>query len=183
MSTLEVVNIVGSGQLATEFDLVSLSEDIGDQARYDPEMYPGMYLHADGEDGPLATVYRTGKFIIVGATSLDELHRVKEAAVELLSKTVGRELTIEWFAVQNFVCSGDVGRELELSALTIGLGMERTEYEPEQFAGLLYKPEEAECTVMLFRTGKVIVAGAASQEEAERGFAEVVDRVEALMPT
>jgi len=183
MSTLEVVNIVGSEQLATEFDLVSLSEDVGDQARYEPEMYPGMYLHVEGENGPLTTVYRTGKFIVVGATNLDELHRVKEAAVELLSETVGRELAIEWFRVQNFVCSGDVGRELDLSALTVALGMERTEYEPEQFAGLLYEPEDAACTVMLFRTGKVIVAGAASQEVAEAGFAEVVDRIEALMPS
>lgn len=181
MPELEVVNIVGSGQMATEFDLVTLSEAVGNNARYEPEMYPGMYLNVEGEDGATTTVYRTGKFIVVGATSLDELHRVKEAAVTLLSETVGRDLGIDWFQVQNFVCSGDIGRELNLEALTTALGMEQTEYEPEQFAGLLYNPENADCKLMLFRTGKVIVAGATSQEVAEAGLEEVVDRIEALM--
>jgi len=65
---VKVVNIVGSGSLETEFDLKSVSADLGSIADYDPKKYPGMYVRLD-ENTPLITLYRTGKYIITGANS------------------------------------------------------------------------------------------------------------------
>lgn len=59
----EIVNIVGPGSLDSEFDLERVAADIGSIAEYDPDKYPGMYLRC-GEDAPLITVYRTGKYIV-----------------------------------------------------------------------------------------------------------------------
>ena len=58
---VKIVNIVGSGSLDAEFDLERVAVDIGSIAEYDPNKYPGMYLRF-GEDAPLITVYRTGKY-------------------------------------------------------------------------------------------------------------------------
>ncbi|MHC3378194.1 TATA-box-binding protein [Haloarcula sp. H-GB5] len=181
MPNVAIENIVGSGQFIAEFDLMSLAEEFGEQAEYEPEIYPGMYLRFRGEDGPLTTVYRTGKFIVVGAKTVDELYDVKEAAVRRLSDVMDTDLTIDWFKIQNFVCSGDVGRELELATLAVGLGVEQTEYEPEQFAGLLYKPNNVDCTVMIFRTGKLIVTGATSLSDAEEAYDEITSRIDELL--
>ena len=40
----EIVNVVGSGSLDTEFDLERVAADIGSIAEYDPDKYPGIYL-------------------------------------------------------------------------------------------------------------------------------------------
>jgi len=72
-----------------------------------------------------------------------------------------------WFAVQNYVCSGELDQRLNLNALAVGRGLEKTEYEPEQFLGLIYRPEGGEGVVLLFATGKVVITGCRSVESAE----------------
>jgi len=81
------------------------------------------------------TVYRTGKYIITGPTSEEELlFDLRERFLRFLSDMdVIENATDEWFSVQNYVCTEDLGQTLDLNALSIGLGLERTEYEPEQF--------------------------------------------------
>lgn len=41
----------------------------------------------------------------------------------------------EWFQIQNLVCTAELGESLNLNALAIGFGLEKTEYKPEQFPG------------------------------------------------
>ncbi len=47
--------------------------------------------------------------------------------------------------------------EIPLSRLVVALKMERVEYEPEQFPGLIYRGDAG--TALLFSSGKVILAG------------------------
>jgi len=177
MGELNIENVVGSGQLDAELDLTSLTEALGDRTRYEPEFHPGMYLRLCGEDGPLTTIYRTGKFHIVGAKSEDELHKIKEDTVSALSVVTEFDLSISQFKTQNFVCSGDVNHELDLAALSVGLGTEQTEYEPEQFAGLIYIPRTVDCTVLIFRSGKLIITGGNSFSDTKKAFNEVINRI------
>jgi transcription initiation factor TFIID TATA-box-binding protein len=168
---VKVVNMVGSGSLDIEIDLGTLSEEIGQpRARYDPEKYPGMYLRFE-EDGPLVTVYRTGKYVITGPTSKQELFDLRERFLKFLSDMdVIENAADEWFSVQNYVCTEDLGQTLDLSALAIGLGLERTEYEPEQFPGLIYSPEARDGVVLLFATGRIVITGCRSINEAKSIF-------------
>ena len=163
--------MVGSGSLNTELDLKTLSEEIGQpQARYDPDKYPGMYLRFE-EDAPLVTVYRTGKYIITGPASKEKLFDLRERFLAFLSGMgVIEKTTDEGFAVQNYVCTEDLGQNLNLNALAIGLGLEQTEYEPEQFPGLIYRPEGHEGVVLLFATGRIVITGCRSVNAAEKMF-------------
>lgn len=52
-----------------------------------------------------------------------------------------------------------------------------TEYEPEQFPGLIYRPEGAEGMVLLFATGKVVITGCRSIKSAEEIFADLNEMV------
>ena len=163
--------MVGSGSLGLELNLEKLAEEIGQpQARYDPNKYPGMYLRFE-EDGPLITVYRTGKYIITGPTSKEDLFNLRERFLDFLSDiAVIEDVADEWFSVQNYVCTEDLGQTLNLNALAIGLGLERTEYEPEQFPGLIYRPEERDGVVLLFATGRVVITGCKSVDTAQEIF-------------
>jgi len=166
--------MVGSGSLDSEFDLETLSEEIGQpRARYDPDKYPGMYLRFE-ESGPLVTVYRTGKYIITGTTSEEELFNFRDRFLNFLSGISAiNNPTDEWFSVQNYVCTEDLNQDLDLNALTVGLGLERTEYEPEQFPGLIYRPEEYDGVVLLFATGRIVITGCKSLDTAREIFTDL----------
>lgn len=176
---VEVVNVVGSGQLSSELALEELAVRIGEKARYEPEMYPGLYLELE-EDAPLATLYRTGKFNITGASSEEKLFEVRDRIVEFLSEFIPDIECVE-FSPQNYVYSGGFDREFELNELAVGLGLERTEYEPEQFAGLLYHPNGFDSTIMIFRTGNVIVTGSNQEEDAKQAFEQLRNDISLLL--
>lgn len=175
---VEVVNMVGSGSLGVELDLETLSADIGQpRARYNPDKYPGMYMRFD-EDSPLVTLYRTGKYIITGATSEEELSSLRERLLEFLSgMDVIEAVTDSWFSVQNYVCTEELGQTLNLNALAIGLGLEQTEYEPEQFPGLIYRPEARDGVMLLFATGRIVITGCKSIETAEEMFSDLEQNI------
>ena len=173
---VKVVNVIGSGALDFELDLERLADDIGEPvARYAPDKYPGMYLRF-GEDEPLITVYRTGKYIITGADSEDELNSLRDRFLSFfVDMGVLEKPEDEWFSVQNYVCTGDLGSAQDLNAVAVGIGLERIEYEPEQFPGLIYRPDSDECVILIFATGRVVITGAKEFEIAERSFKQLQD--------
>jgi len=170
---VDIVNIVSSGSLDLEIDLESLSDEIGPIADYDPEKYPGMYLRF-GADIPLITVYRTGKYIITGANSKEEAYTVRERFLNLLSDLgVIEHPDDDWFSIQNHVCTAEFDQSLNLNALTVELGLKQTEYEPEQFPGLIYRPNSDLGVVLVFATGRVVVTGCRSLQDAEDVFSDL----------
>ena len=174
---VEIVNVVGSGSLNVEFDLERVATDIGSIAEYDPDKYPGMYLRFE-EDAPLITVYRTGKYIITGADSEKEAQTIRENFLNLLADNgMIAEPDDEWFQIQNVVCTAELGESLNLNALAIGLGLECTEYEPEQFPGLIYRPSGADSVVLLFASGRVVITGSPDLDTAEQTFTALRDEV------
>lgn len=62
---------------------------------------------------------------------------------------------------------GDLGQPVDLSAVSILLGLESTEYEPEQFPGLIYRPQESPFVLLIFASGKVVITGGTSRCRAE----------------
>ncbi|MBM3199971.1 TATA-box-binding protein, partial [Candidatus Woesearchaeota archaeon] len=65
--------------------------------------------------------------------------------------------------VQNMVASGSVGMDLNLNKLAMDL--ENTEYEPEQFPGLVYKLPGTRATFLLFSNGKIVCTGTKSEKD------------------
>jgi len=167
---VKIENVVGSGSLGVEFDLESVSADLGSIAEYDPDKYPGMYLRFD-EDAPLITVYRTGKYIITGEDSKDEAYSTRKKFLHHLAEN-GMISTPadDRFQIQNIVCTADLERSLNLNALAIGLGLEKTEYEPEQFPGLIYRSPDFDSVILLFASGRVVITGSPDLDSAEQTF-------------
>jgi transcription initiation factor TFIID TATA-box-binding protein len=67
--------------------------------------------------------------------------------------------------VSNVVATADIGTEIPLESLMIHLGMEDTEYEPEQFPGLIYR--EAGYVTLIFASGKFLTEGTRSMEKVK----------------
>ena len=62
--------------------------------------------------------------------------------------------------VQNIVASSDLESEINLNAIAVTLGLDRVEYEPEQFPGLVCRMEEPRVVILLFGSGKLVCTGA-----------------------
>ena len=73
--------------------------------------------------------------------------------------------------IQNIVASGSVGMDLNLNKLAMDL--DHTEYEPEQFPGLVYKLPDTRTTFLLFSNGKIVCTGTKSEKKLN----EAVDKL------
>ncbi|MCU4927096.1 TATA-box-binding protein [Halobacteria archaeon AArc-dxtr1] len=180
---VQIVNVVASGSLNVELDLKAIATELDDVVDYDPDKYPGAYFRLDDVTS-LITLYRTGKYIITGADSEDDASVIRARFLELLAETgILDTPDDDWFSLQNFVCTADLDRSLNLNALAIGLGLERTEYEPEQFPGLIFRPPDAPCVVLLFASGKIVLTGCPDLETAETTFKNVKSQIRSLFPS
>lgn len=175
----ELVNAVGGGNLYQELDLLILHNSLnGDVIRYDPEHWPGLYIRFN-ECSPTVLVFRTGKYNIAGADSLESLHEAKDDFLSRLEE-IGLDVSGATFEVRNLVTMDDFNRELNLEALTVGLGLEDTEYEPEQFPGLIYSQPGTEGTFLIFTTGKILLTGSSDLEQGLNSFDRLFEKLQSL---
>lgn len=164
MTKFKVVNIIARGHLGREIDLSVLEKNIDL-----PEVYikgPGLYFKLD-EDSPTVTLARSGKYIITGCTSNEELESEHKRTLNYLSSiNLLQRPQDESFEIVNVVSTYELEYQLDLNTLIIHLGMEQTEYEPEQFPGVIFRPEEPKAVFLLFNSGKVVITGTDSIEAA-----------------
>lgn len=176
--TLETENVVASTSIDQELDLESLADDI-DSVRYDPDQFPGLVYRTHNPKAA-ALLFRSGKLVCTGANSEEDVTGAINQTFDTL-----HELGIDVpekpeVTIQNVVTSGDLGEKLNLNAIAIGFGLKNIEYEPEQFPGLVYRPEELDVVVLLFGSGKLVITGGKSGKDAEEAIEIVAERLEAL---
>ena len=81
--------------------------------------------------------------------------------------------------VQNIVASGRVPWNLNLNLLTLEL--ENTEYEPEQFPGLVYKLDKPNATFLLFSNGKLVCTGTRNKAELDNAKAQLLKNLKVAL--
>lgn len=175
---VEIVNISAGGDLKREVDLKGFADDVDlPVADYDEEN--GWLLLRFEEGGSLIILYRTGKYILRGGDTYEQCFQARDDFLELC-QNMGLILSSDEteFEIKNVVCLGDLEQGVNLSNLSVALGMNNIEYEPEQFSGLVYRPENRHSTLMIFHSGKVIITGNKDENEAERAVSELIEQIE-----
>jgi transcription initiation factor TFIID TATA-box-binding protein len=172
--TINIENVVASTGIGQELDLQSVAMDL-EGADYDPEQFPGL-VYRTQEPKSAALIFRSGKIVCTGAKSTDDVHQSLRIVFDKL-----RDLNIQVdeepeIIVQNIVTSADLGRNLNLNAIAIGLGLENI----EQFPGLVYRLDEPDVVALLFGSGKLVITGGKQPEDAEKAVDKIVSRLEDL---
>jgi transcription initiation factor TFIID TATA-box-binding protein len=165
---MEIVSTMGSGSLGRELDLEAFVSGLENHLNtsVDPNFTSiGMATVRLKEGGPAFTLYRTGTFQIRGTQNEQNLSDAADRFREVLSE-MGVEVPNYEFSHVTSVFLEELSQEVNLEALTISLGTEDAEYEPEQFPGLMYRPEEHELTMVVFASGKIIIGGTTDKNEA-----------------
>ena len=85
------------------------------------------------------------------------------------------------FEINNVVGSSSIGREIALDPLSRDLNACEAIYDPKTFPALRCKLEKDSPTVLLYRSGKAVITGAESVEEAEKISNEIQVRIDELL--
>lgn len=171
---MKIINIVASGNLHQKIPFERLPELPDPNYKYNPDIYHGAYiLLSRGK----ATIYRSGKYIIYGLASLDEVDTSYQEFLTILSPIIDPSLAAPP-EIRNLVGMDDLQIKVSLVQLVVALKMEQVEYEPEQFPGLIYRGDAG--TALIFSSGKVILAGfkdLSSMEAFASGLRAMIKRV------
>ncbi len=167
---LEIVNIVVSSDLKHDVPLEKMAATLSN-TEYNPEQFPGLVLRIK-EPKTSALIFSSGKIVCTGARNMQQVDEAIQKIIKSLEK-INVKITIKpEVTIQNMVASGGIGMDLNLNKLAIKL--DNTEYEPEQFPGLVYKLNEAKATFLLFSNGKVVSTGTKSEAEVRAALEKLI---------
>ena len=168
-SNLKVQNIVATTSLGKPVPLTKLAR-VQSNTEYNPEQFPGLVLRIKKPKSAVL-VFSSGNLVCTGTKSVSQVKEVINAVIRQIGK-IGVKITDKpKITVQNIVASGSINLNLNLNLLALQL--ENTEYEPEQFPGLVYKLVDPTATFLLFSNGKLVCTGTKNKQQLEESMRQL----------
>ena len=118
------------------------------------------------------SIFASGKMIVVGAKSEKSAKRNLQHVIRVLSKLGIVKKSRPELTVRNIVVTVELDAPFhleEMQDLIPGLV-----YEPEQFPGAIFRPVDSDVTVLIFASGKMVVAGIKSEVSIDRDVQAVL---------
>ena len=175
-SKIKIQNIVVSTSLEHDIPLIKLAEVLPN-TEYNPEQFPGLVMRIKTPKTS-ALIFSSGKVVCTGAKSIGKVKESIGKIIENLKKIRIKIKIKPKINIQNMVASGTINMDLNLNSLAMKL--ENTEYEPEQFPGLVYKLPGTRATFLLFSNGKIVCTGTRSETRLREAVAKLIINLKKL---
>ena len=172
-TSLKIQNIVATTSLGKEVALTKLAKTV-QNTEYNPEQFPGLVLRIK-QPKSAVLVFSSGNLVCTGTKSIAQVKEVIEQVIKVLKKINVKVTEKPKITVQNIVASGSINMPLNLNFLALEL--ENTEYEPEQFPGLVYKLAEPNATFLLFSNGKLVCTGTKNNQQLEDSMEQLIKTI------
>ncbi|MCL6500425.1 MAG: TATA-box-binding protein [Candidatus Pacearchaeota archaeon] len=176
-SNLKIQNIVATTSLNTNVPLVKLVRS-QTNTEYNPEQFPGLVLRIKKPKSAVL-VFGSGNLVCTGTKSIKQVEEVIKQVIKQLRKIGVKVKEKPKINVQNIVASGSINIVMNLNELALKL--ENTEYEPEQFPGLVYKLEEPNATFLLFSNGKLVCTGTKNRKQLDEAMKKLMKNTREVM--
>ncbi len=174
---IRIVNIVVSTALEKDIPLEKMAATLPN-TEYNPEQFPGLVLRIK-EPKTSALIFSSGKVVCTGARTMEEVDLSILSIIKSLKK-MNINVTIKpIITVQNIVASGSIGMALNLNVL--GVKLPNTEYEPEQFPGLVHKLKGTNATFLLFSNGKIVCTGTKTEEQVNDATDKLIENLKKVL--
>ena len=173
---IRVENIVASANLNMRINLEKIVEYL-EGTEYEPEQFPGLVYRLK-DPRAAALIFSSGKIICTGARCISDVKKVVEKVVKMLKEAkIGnpKKYTIQ---VENIVASASFPSGLNLDKIAFEL--ENSEYEPEQFPGLVYRTENPKAAFLLFSSGKVMCTGLRDIKEINNAVKSIFQKLRSI---
>jgi transcription initiation factor TFIID TATA-box-binding protein len=180
IAEIKVENIVATTVIAEQLDLKKICVSLKG-GEFSPERFPGLIYHTVRPKSAVL-LFRSGKLVCTGTRTLDEVNKVINGIVKALKKRNSGALGIvvkPQIQIQNIVASTDLGTKIELVRIAITFGIERIEYEPEQFPGLVYRIKDPKVVMLLFSSGKIVCTGGRTVSDVKLAVDKLKDELRA----
>jgi len=169
--SIRIENIVASASLNIKIPLEKISEHL-EGTEYEPEQFPGLVYRM--KDPKAATlIFSSGKIVCTGARSVEDVKKVVKKVVEMLKESKIGEPKNYSTQIENIVASAKLESKINLDKIAFEL--ENSEYEPEQFPGLVYRMKDPKVAFLLFSSGKIVCTGVRKVEDIENAV-EIVSK-------
>ncbi len=163
---ISIQNVVASATFDQSLPLDRIAIYL-ENTEYEPEQFPGLVYRLE-EPKAAALLFGSGKIVCTGTKSPEQakeathkiIDELREADVEIGNKP---EIT-----VQNIVASSQLDGTLNLNRIAFELV--GTEYEPEQFPGLVYRLDEPKVVFLLFSSGNLVCTGGRTYDDVRNGI-------------
>jgi len=176
-TSLKVQNIVATTSLEESVSLTKLART-QPNTEYNPDTFPGLVLRVKKPKSAVL-VFSSGNLVCTGTKSVAQVKDVVQQVIKQLKKVNVHVKIKPKITVQNIVASGAINLDLNLN--TLALELENTEYEPEQFPGLVYKLEEPTATFLLFSNGKLVCTGTKNKAQLDSSMIQLNRNVRAAL--
>jgi len=176
MTRVRIENVVASTTLGTALDLQSIALRL-DGAEYEPDRFPGL-IYRLKEPKTAILLFHSGKAVCTGGKSWKQVDETIRTVSNLIRKGGQKILAQPKIQVQNIVATADLGSELNLNSVAITLGLERVEYEPEQFPGLVCRLDDPRVVVLLFGSGRLVCTGARRPSDVQLAVRKITKELE-----
>jgi transcription initiation factor TFIID TATA-box-binding protein len=176
MVRVRIENVVASTSLGASLDLPSIAYAL-DGAEYEPAQFPGLVYRLT-QPPTAVLLFHSGKAVCTGGKSwkqVDETLRIVSALIRKGGQKIVQHPKIQ---IQNIVATADLGSEINLTSIAVTFGLERVEYEPEQFPGLICRLEDPRVVVLLFGSGKLVCTGARRPSDVQRAVQKITKELQ-----
>jgi transcription initiation factor TFIID TATA-box-binding protein len=136
---------------------------------YEPEQFPGAILKLR-EPKVSMLLFKNGKVICSGANNEKEIALGIKKASKLVHE-IQKEIPVlrkVTYTVVNLVATAALNQTVDL--FQAALNLDNVEYEPEQFPGAIVRVSDPKITLLLFKNGKIICAGAKTEALLQKGL-------------
>ncbi len=174
----EITNMVASADLGMDLDLYVISSKFKN-IEYEPEQFPGAIMKFN-EPKATILVFKNGKLVIVGCRDRKTIEKAIVKAYKSLKK-YAKNIRKKFdpnkpaYELTNMVASADL--ELDLDLFRVAMELTDIEYEPEQFPGAIVKLRKPNVSLLLFKNGKLIIAGGRTRKEIEAAIDAIYKRI------
>ncbi len=151
---MKIVNIVATVILAESLDLNKVHEHLPG-SKFPKAGSPWLQYRLQPENY-YTTFYKSGKFLVTGVTSPDDIRPIADRIISILKKNA-LDVEISDICIHNFVVVDTIGHNVQFDKIIASLPDVNIEYEPEQFPGMIIK--EDGLSFLLFSSGKIILTG------------------------
>ena len=164
--------------IAKKLDLYKVEKVLVD-AEYAPEMFPGL-VYRSFDPKTTTLLFGSGQVVCTGGKNAEMAHETIHKIIEQLEREDIPVIKNPKIKVQNIVATHDLKRELNLNSIAVGLGLDRVEYEPEQFPGLVYRIDTPKAVMLLFQSGKIVCTGTKNLDEVNAAIAKLTEDLQQI---
>ena len=161
-------NVMSSFQVNCKLNLRHISQQ-AKNCVYNPKKFSAVIMTI-ANPSATALVFKSGVIRVMGTKTVADSKIASKKFAKIIKK-LGYEVHYSHFKVTNLMAKCNV--QFTISMMKLNDYLDGSLYEPESYAGLVYRMVEPKITIIVFRTGKVVFCGTQDEQSINEAYHKI----------